>query len=80
MKDFIEIGNRILDYRRYKSEVALLRQIMLKDLLEYFEKLGFETKMAQKKKYGCAEISYYNEHLDIELRLSMRKRDEEKFV
>ncbi|MFH1182058.1 MAG: hypothetical protein V1702_03815 [Candidatus Woesearchaeota archaeon] len=67
---FITVNRRILDYSQYLEEVKLLKKWINADLLEYFEKMGFEKK-------GSV---FYNRKLDLEIKVTARKKHKNIFV
>ncbi|MCP3685881.1 MAG: hypothetical protein GY861_24805 [bacterium] len=76
---FIEINNRILDFDEYRKEVKVMKYMMEYDLKEYFAKFGFIAK--EKTAFGNKLfLSFYNENLDLEARVTLTKVSAIRFV
>ena len=80
MEEFIVVNKRILDFKKYKKDFSRFKNIVSVDEKEYFRCLGFTTiTMKNKNRFG-KNILFYNEELDMEIEVVVRKKHPKSFV
>lgn len=80
MKNFVLIDERILDFREYRRNYLVLKKLISIDVREYFTKLGFRLKSSENRRRYHASFSFYNAESDMELKVTIRKRNKVEFV
>ncbi|MBI2137339.1 hypothetical protein HYU12_02350 [Candidatus Woesearchaeota archaeon] len=76
---FILVNGRILDFRQYKSDFALLQRMIVFDLSNYFRGAGFNQSQRRRSTFS-GTLKFYNGELDMEVVCMIRKRSQEEFV
>ena len=77
---FIELNKRIVDYAQYREDVQVFIALLFEDLLGYATTLGMTRQEISRKKYHTQIISMMHEHLDLEVKVMVKKKSPEKFV
>ena len=80
MKNFVLIDERILDFREYRRNYLVLKKLISIDVREYFTKLGFRFKSSENRRRYQASFSFYNAESDMDVRVTIRKRNKIEFV
>ena len=80
MKNFILVDERILDFREYRRNYLVLKKLISIDVREYFTKLGFRLKSSENRRRYQASFSFYNAESDMEVRVTIRKKNKIEFV
>ncbi|GEM_PF-1924252 len=79
LKMFIRLGERILDFDAYRKEVALIKNYIESDLETLFKLHEFEImEKNSRQSYDGLSMWLYNQKLDLELSVVLRKRKKEK--
>ena len=78
--EFISINNTIQDYDEYIRNVILLKNYLKNKIREVLFQEGFVLIRNQNNKYHRACLTFYNEEKDLEVRISIRKKNKEVFV
>ncbi len=80
MNEFIEINGRILDFEVYEEELHFLKEDICEEMKEFLKKYGFFLKESINESYSDCSFYFYNNQLDIEIKIAVQKKDEEKFL
>jgi hypothetical protein len=79
-QEFISINNTIQDYEEYVKNTILLKNYLknrIKDLL--FEE-DFIILENRSNHYHESELVFYNQTKDVEVKITIKKRNDEVFV
>ncbi|MBU1198286.1 MAG: hypothetical protein KKF46_05200 [Nanoarchaeota archaeon] len=79
-KEFISINNTIQDYDEYIKNIILLKNYLKNKIKELVFEEEFELKHNSNNKYHRANLLFYNKERDIEIIVSIRKKNQEVFV
>ena len=75
---FIVINGRILDFNDYRKECSKVKRLMISELTSLLNFYGFERAyLDSRENYDRMEMRMYNENLDLEIRIELRKKKEE---
>ncbi|MCX6710151.1 MAG: hypothetical protein NTV63_04350 [Candidatus Woesearchaeota archaeon] len=75
---FIVINGRILDFNDYRKECSKMKKLMISELEPVLNFYGFKAEcIDSRENYDKMEMKMYNENLDLELRIELRKKKEE---
>ena len=80
MKNFILVDKRILDFREYRRNYLVLKKLISIDVREYFTKLGFGLASSENRKRYQASFTFYNAESDMEVSVTIRKKNRIEFV
>ena len=80
MEKFILVNKKILDHGNYSRGYQTLKKLIFLDVKEYFTKLGFDKISSRNGKRYSASLRFYNAELDMEITLSINKKNRMRFV
>ncbi len=80
MNEFIEINGRILDFEVYKEELHYLKEDVYEEMKEVLKRYGFCLKESINESYSNCSFHFYNNQLDVEIKIAIQKKEMEKFL
>ena len=77
---FIEVNKRILDYAQYREDVQVFLALFFEDILCYAKTVGMEQQCNGRESYEQQHLSLVNKHLDLEVKITVKKQHKELFI
>ena len=77
---FIEVNKRILDYAQYREDVQVFIALLFEDVVGYGKTIGLSRQSTVRKTYHEQAITFFHNHLDLEVTLAVKKKHRERFV
>lgn len=78
--EFISINNTIQDYNEYVKNIILLKNYLKNKIKELLFEEGFSLTQNHNSKYHQANLVFYNNQKDLEIKLFIKKKNKEVFV
>lgn len=78
--EFISVNNCIIDYNEYVKIVILLKNFLKNKFKELLYKEDFVLTEHNTDKHNKTELTFYNKEYDLEINISIKKRNKEVFV
>lgn len=78
--EFIIINNVVVCYDEYVKRTILLKNYLKNKSKELFFEEGFVLTENKNTSYDGAALKFYNQELDLEVTLSIKKKGKEVFV
>lgn len=79
-KEFITINSSIQDYNEYVKNIILLKNYLKNKIKELLFEEDFELIDNKNRTYHKAGLIFYNKEKDLEIKISIRKKNKEVFV
>ncbi len=79
-KEFVVVNNSIQDYDEYIKNIILLKNYLKNKFKELLFGEEFELRQNSNNKYHRAGLLFYDPARDLEVEVSIRKKNKEVFV
>ena len=79
-QEFIRFNETIHDYSVYIKNVVVLKHYVKNKINDLMKEEGFVIKQMSNDKYHSCLLRFYNESNDIEVQVSIKKKNKEVFV
>ena len=79
-KEFINVNNSIQDYNEYVKNIILLKNYLKNKFREFLFKEDFVLTNNHNETYHKANLMFYNQERDLEVRIIINKKNREVFV